>query len=55
MIRLGIRAPLEVAPEAAALGYDYLELPLARIASLTADEFEELIGKYGWLWNRGRM
>ena len=43
MIRLGIRAPLEFAPEAAALGYDYLELPLARIASLTADEFEELV------------
>ncbi|MBO5503352.1 MAG: Tm-1-like ATP-binding domain-containing protein [Lachnospiraceae bacterium] len=24
-------------------------------AQVVADEFEELIGKYGWLWNRGRM
>ena len=42
MIRIGLRTPFEFVPEAAGLGYDYLELPLTRIAALTDDEFEEL-------------
>lgn len=42
MIRIGLRTPFEFVPEAAALGFDYLELPLNRIMQLTGDEFEEL-------------
>lgn len=42
MIRIGLRTPFEFVPEAAGLGFDYLELPLTRIAALTDDEFEEL-------------
>ena len=42
MIKIGLRSPFEFVPDAAGLGYDYLELPLTRIAELTDDEFEEL-------------
>lgn len=37
-----MRAPFDFVPEAAALGFDYLELPLSAIARLTEDEFAEL-------------
>ena len=33
LIRIGLRTPFEFVPEAAGLGYDYLELPLTRIAA----------------------
>lgn len=42
MISIGLRTPFEFVPEAARLGFDYLELPLARIAALTDSEFREL-------------
>ncbi len=42
MIRIGLRTEFEFVPEAAGLGFDYLELPLARIMELSDDEFEEL-------------
>ena len=42
MIKIGLRSEFEFVPEAAGLGFDYLELPLARIAALTEDEFDEL-------------
>lgn len=42
MIKIGLRSEFEFVPDAAGLGYDYLELPLTRIAALTDDEFEEL-------------
>ena len=42
MIRIGLRSEFEFVPEAAQLGFDYLELPLTRICALTDDEFEEL-------------
>lgn len=43
LIRIGLRTPFEFVPEAASMGFDYLELPLNRIAMLTDDEFEELV------------
>lgn len=43
MIRIGLRSEFEFVPEAAQLGYDYLELPLTRVASLSNSEFAELI------------
>lgn len=43
MIRIGLRTPFEFAPEAAQLGFDYLELPLNRIAALSDAEFSELV------------
>ena len=42
MIKIGLRSEFEFVPEAAALGFDYLELPLTRIAALTDNEFDEL-------------
>ena len=42
MIKIGLRSEFEFVPEASALGFDYLELPLTRICALTDDEFEEL-------------
>lgn len=42
MILIGLRAPFDFVPEAALIGYDYLELPLNRVASLTDREFLEL-------------
>ena len=42
MIRIGLRSEFEFVPEAAGLGFDYLELPLTRICALSDDEFEEL-------------
>lgn len=42
MIRIGMRTPFEFVPEAAAMDFDYLELPLSPIAALTDDEFEEM-------------
>lgn len=42
MIRIGLRSEFEFVPEAAGIGFDYLELPLTRIAALSDDEFEEL-------------
>lgn len=42
MIRIGLRTEFEFVPEAAGLGFDYLEIPLTRVAALTDDEFEEL-------------
>lgn len=42
MIKIGLRTQFEFVPEAAGLGYDYLEIPLTRIARLSDDEFEEL-------------
>ena len=42
MIKIGLRSEFEFVPEAAALGFDYLELPLTRICALSDDEFEEL-------------
>lgn len=42
MIRIGLRTQFEFVPEAAGLGFDYLEIPLTRIAQLSDDEFKEL-------------
>ncbi len=42
MTRIGIRSDLEFVPEAARIGCDYLELPLARIAALPDSQFAEL-------------
>lgn len=42
MIPIGLRSEFEFVPDAAGLGFDYLELPLARIAALTDREFDEL-------------
>lgn len=42
MVKIGLRSEFEFVPEAAGLGFDYLELPLTRIAALTDDEFDEL-------------
>lgn len=42
MIRIGLRSEFEFVPDAAGLGFDYLELPLTRIAALSDDEFDEL-------------
>lgn len=42
MIPIGLRSEFEFVPDAAGLGFDYLELPLARIAALTDAEFAEL-------------
>lgn len=43
MIRIGIRTPFECVPDICSLGFDYLELPLNRIAALSDDEFDELV------------
>lgn len=43
MIRIGMRVPFDFVPEAAALDFDYLELPLSPIQQLTEEEFEELV------------
>ena len=42
MIKNGLRSQFEFVPEAAGLGFDYLELPLTRICELSDDEFDEL-------------
>lgn len=42
LIRIGIRTEFELVPDAAAIGFDYLELPLARIAALSGAEFAEM-------------
>ena len=42
MIKIGLRSQFEFVPEAAGLGFDYLELPLTRICELSDDEFDEL-------------
>ena len=42
MIRIGIRTEFESIPDMAQIGFDYLEVPLARIAALSDSEFEEL-------------
>ena len=42
MIPIGVRSDLEFAPEAARLGFDYLDLPLSRIQALSQAEFDEL-------------
>lgn len=42
MIRIGLKTEFEFVPEAARIGFDYLELPLQRIAALSDDEFAEL-------------
>lgn len=42
VIKIGLRTEFEFVPEAAGIGFDYLELPLTRISALTDDEFEEL-------------
>jgi len=43
VIRIGLRSEFEFVPEVAQLGFDYLELPLARIAALSNAEFSELL------------
>jgi len=47
MIKIGLRSEFEFVPDAAGLGFDYLELPLTRIAALTDDEFDELTDYVG--------
>ena len=42
MIRIGLRTTFDFVPDALGLGFDYMELPLTRIASLSPAEFEEL-------------
>ena len=44
LIRIGMCVELDFVPEAAGTGFDYLELPLARIAALSGSEFGELAG-----------
>ena len=44
LIRIGMRVELDFVPEAAGIGFDYLELPLARVAALSGSEFGELAG-----------
>jgi len=42
LIRIGLRTDFDFVPDAAQLGFDYLELPLNRVAALSDDEFDEL-------------
>ncbi len=42
VIKIGLRSEFEFVPEAAGLGFDYLELPLTRICALSDGEFDEL-------------
>ena len=43
MIRLGICTPVENAPLLKAIGYDYIELGLSRIAGMEEQEYQELL------------
>ena len=42
MIRIGIRTEFESIPEMATIGFDYLEIPLTRVAALSDAEYAEL-------------
>lgn len=42
MIPIGLRTTLDFVPDAAGLGFDYLELPLSAVAALSDGEFDEL-------------
>lgn len=42
MIRIGIRTEFESVPEMASVGFDFLEIPLTRIAALSDAEYAEL-------------
>jgi len=42
LISIGLRTPFDFVPEAALIGYDYLELPLNSVDALTDGEFAEL-------------
>lgn len=46
MIRIGLRTEFEFVPDAAGIGFDYLEIPLTRVAELTDGEFEELLAYF---------
>lgn len=42
LIQIGLRTDFDFVPDAAQLGFDYLELPLSRVAALSDGEFNEL-------------
>ena len=46
MIRLGVCTDVKNINELAEIGYDYLEYGLAKLASLTEEEFNEAIAYY---------